>query len=337
MAKHLTREQRYYICLEIARGVTQANIAGVLNVDRSTVSREIKHNQRGENDYDSDYAHKKSCLRRRKASNDRAFNKLTKRMEKYIIEGLKQKWSPEVISGRMKIDIKKSVSHETIYRYIKHDKRHGGKLFKLLPHQGKKYRYGSNRSSNIIGRIDISDRPKIVDTKSRIGDFEVDTIVSAKNTGKSSLFTMVDRKSKKIFIRKTADKTAAEIQIAFEDIHMNTIIPIRTVTSDNGGEFANHKSISENIACDFYFARPYRSSDRGLNEHMNGQIRIYLPKGTNFDTITKEEIQQIENDLNNRPRKALNYRTPNEVVDKYLQRVSRNQSRDKNMRVAFHA
>jgi transposase, IS30 family len=169
----------------------------------------------------------------------------------------------------MKIDIGKSVSHETIYRYIKHDKRNGGKLFKLLPHQGEKYRYGSNRSSNIIGRIDISDRPKIVETKSRIGDFEVDTIVSAKNTGKSCLFTMVDRKSKKIFIRKTADKTAAEIQIAFEDIHMNIIIPIWTATSDDGGEFANHKAISESIACEFYFARPYRSSDRGLNEHMN--------------------------------------------------------------------
>ena len=337
MAKHLTREQRYYICLEIARGVTQANIARVLKVDRSTVSREIKHNQRGENDYDSDYAHKKSSLRRYKASSGKAFNKLTKRMTKYIIDGLKQKWSPEVISGRMKIDLGKTISHETIYQYIKHDKCNGGKLFKLLPHRGKKYRYGAAKHTNIIDRIDISDRPKIVDKKARIGDFEVDTIVSAKNTGKSCLFTMVDRKSKKIFIRKTADKSAGEIQKAFEDIYLSTTMPIWTATSDNGGEFANHKAISESIACEFYFARPYRSSDRGLNEHMNGQIRIYLPKGTNFDTISKEEIQQIENDLNNRPRKALNYRTPNEVIDKYLQRVSRNQSRDKNMRVAFHA
>ena len=107
------------------------------------------------------------------------------------------------------------------------------------------------------------------------------------------------------------------------------------MTSDNGLEFANHKEISENIACDFYFARPYRSCDRGLNEHTNGKIRKYVPKGTNIDTISTEYVAQIENDLNNRPRKALNYRTPNEVVSKYLQRVSRNQKILKNGEVAF--
>ena len=335
MAKHLTQPQRYYICLQIANNFTQSSIAKALGVNKSTVSKEIKRNKRAVNEYDSDFAHKKASLTRTKASSAKAFSSLTKRMKEYIHEKLKLKWSPEQISGRMKIEIGKSISHETIYKHIKHDRRSGGQLFKLLSHQGKKYKYGSNKGSQIVGRIDISASPKIVETKTRIGDFELDTIVSAKNTGKSCLFTMVDRRSKKTFIRKTADKSAASIQAAIEDIYLNSTLPIRTMTSDNGLEFANHKEISENIACDFYFARPYRSCDRGLNEHTNGKIRKYVPKGTNIDTISTEYVAQIENDLNNRPRKALNYRTPNEVVSKYLQRVSRNQKILKNGEVAF--
>jgi len=337
MAKHLTQRERYYICLQIASGISQTNIAKVLEVNKSTISRELKRNQRGSNDYDSDYAEKKSALKRSRASSSKGFRQFTSRVKQYIEDKLKLKWSPEQISGRMKIELHKSISHETIYKYIKFDKRNGGTLFKLLSHQGKKYKYGSGKSIKIVGRVDISKRPKIVDSKARIGDFEIDTVVSAKNTGKGCLLTMVDRRSKTTFIRKTLDKSAEQIQLALEDIYLNTTIPIRTLTSDNGTEFANHKTISENIACDFYFAHPYRSCERGLNEHTNGKIRKYLPKGTNFDTIPVDTIRQIENDLNNRPRKALNYKTPNEVIAKYLQRVSRNKTHLKNGGVAFHA
>lgn len=257
-------------------------------------------------------------------------------MKEYIYNKLTEKWSPEQIAGRMKIDLGKSISHETIYKYVRFDKHMGGNLFKLLPHRGKKYRYGSRNNSTIIDRVDISHRPKIVDKKIRIGDFEIDTVVSAKNTGRCCLLTMVDRKSKLTFIRKLKNKTALGVQKTLDDIYLNTIIPIHTITSDNGTEFTNHKTISQNIACTFYFARPYRSCERGLNEHTNGQIRRYLPKGTNFDTIPEDVIKKIENDLNNRPRKSLNYRTPKEVIDKYLQRVSHNHMRRKKASVAFH-
>jgi transposase, IS30 family len=336
MFKHLTQPQRYYICLQIANNITQTNIAKSLGVHRSTVSNEIKRNRRNVGDYDSDYAHKHACLIRTHASSEKAFKLITKRMQEYICSKLELKWSPEQISGRMKIDMGKTISHETIYSYIRHDKSTGGALFKMLPHKGKKYKYGSGKRVTIVDRIDISERPKIVETKTRIGDFEVDTIVSAKHTGKSCLFTMVDRRSKATFIRKTKDKSAASIQAAIEDIYLNTTLPIKTITSDNGTEFANHKVISESLACEFYFARPYKSCDRGLNEHTNGQIRKYVPKGTNLDTISIEYVAKIENDLNNRPRKALNYRTPNEVISKYLQRVSHNQLLRKNSSVAFH-
>jgi IS30 family transposase len=336
MAKHLTQAQRYYICLQIANNFTQSSIAKALGVNKSTVCREIKRNQRNKNDYDSDYAHKNAMLNRFHASSSKAFKQFTPRVKQYIQEKLESKWSPEQISGRMKIDLKKRISHETIYTYIKHDKANGGKLYKLLSHQGKKYRYGATNTSNIIGRIDISQRPKIVDKKSRIGDFEVDTIVTKKNTGTVCLFTMVDRKSKLTFIRKVENRYSLSIKETIEDIYLNTTIPIRTITSDNGPEFAEHQAISTNVSCGFYFARPYRYCDRGLNEHTNGLIRKYIPKGTDLGTITDEQIKQIENDLNHRPRKALNFKTPNEVIAKYLQRISCNLARNKNSSVAFH-
>ncbi len=323
MSKHLTQEQRYYICIQIANFIPKNKIAKHLGVNKSTISREIKGNQRNTGDYDSSYAQKKALLRRSRASASKSFKQITKRIKSYITEKLELGWSPEQISGRMRVDLRKSVCCGTIYSYIKHDRRNGVKLFKLLAHKGRKYKYGSGNKVHIVGRVDISLRPKIVEKKIRIGDFEIDTIVSAKNTGKSCLLTMVDRRSKITFIRKTSDKSANQIQQALEDIYLQTAMPIQTLTSDNGTEFANHQSISENIACDFYFARPYRSCDRGLNEHTNGLIRRYLPKGTNFDIISIEAIRQIENSLNSRPRKSLNYRTPNEVIAKYLQRVSR--------------
>ena len=167
MAKHLTQAQRYYICRQIASGISKSNIAKELVVHISTIyrDRELERNSRDSDDYDSDYANKQANLRRHKASSEKAFKKLTPQMEKYIIEKPDKKWTPEQISGRMKIDVGKSISHQTIYKYIKHDKKNGGKLFKSLVHQGKKYRYGSSRSSNIVGRVGISERPKIVEKK----------------------------------------------------------------------------------------------------------------------------------------------------------------------------
>lgn len=336
MAKHLTQEQRYYICLQIASFASQSTIAKKLGVSKSTISKEIKRNSRSVGDYDSDYAGKKATLVRSKASRAKAFNNITVKMKQYICDKLKLSWSPEQISGRMKIDIGKKICHETIYSYIRHDRANKGNLYKLLAHRGKRYRNSSvSSTSQIIGRVDISKRPKIVDQKTRIGDFEIDTIVSARNTGKSCLFTMVDRRSKMTFIRKTLDKSALQIESAIEDIYLKSIVPIITLTSDNGTEFANHISISESLGCSFYFARPYHSCDRALNENTNGLIRRYLPKGTNFDTISESQIVCIQDDLNNRPRKTLKYRTPNEVMSKYLQRVECNRIKNLKSTVSF--
>lgn len=336
MPKHLAQTQRYYICLRIASFDNIKNIAKALKVHKSTVYREIKRNKSLDNNYDSTIAHKKSEIRRRDASKSKSFKKLNKKVKNYIIDKLELKWSPEQISGRLKRDTNHHISYKTIYNYIREDKLNGGKIFKLLPHQGKRYKYNKIKVPQITNRVDISKRPAIVDKKLRIGDFEVDTIVSAKNTGKNCLLTIVDRKSKVLFIRKTQDKSALSIQNAIEDIYQGTAIPFKTITSDNGTEFAHHQNISKALECDFYFARPYKSCDRGLNEHTNGLIRKYLPKGTNFDKITIEEVESIQNSINNRPRKALNYKTPNEVISKYLQRVKKNLYKSKKLPVAFH-
>jgi IS30 family transposase len=185
MSKHLTQTERYYICLQIASGFSQTSIANALKVNKSTISREIHRNSRGENDYDSSYADKQSLLRRSHASSSKGFKKLNNKMKSYVEAKLNDGWTPEQISNRMRIDIKKSISHEAIYRYIKVDKANGGTLFKLLARKGKRYRYEKASNTKLVERKSIIERPQIVEDKIRIGDFEIDTIVSSRNTGKT--------------------------------------------------------------------------------------------------------------------------------------------------------
>lgn len=242
------------------------------------------------------------------------------KVTKYIKEKLAIGWSPEVISGRIYKEIKISISFKTIYRYIWELKLSGGKLHKLLPHQGKRYKYGNPNRCSIKDRIDISSRPRIVDEKKRIGDIEGDTVVGIKGGNKDCLLTLVDRASKYTIIRKLLNKTAQAVEAAMNDSYDKSLIPFLTVTYDNGTEFANHKNITNTIGCDIYFARPYRSCDRGLNEHTNGLIRRFFPKKTDFANISEKQIENVQNLLNDRPRKSLGFLTPNEVVNKYLTR-----------------
>jgi len=215
----------------------------------------------------------------------------------------------------------KKISFKTIYCYIWQDKAEGGVLYKLLPNRGKKYKYSSAKRTSIPNRIDIKERPKIVDDKSRVGDFEGDTIVGVKGGDKVCLLTLVDRKTKYTIIRKLPDKTAISVENAMNNCYDDTIIPILTITYDNGSEFTNHENIANSLGCNIYFATPYRSCERGLNEHTNGKIRWFSPKKTDFGKISDDEIIYVQNLLNDRPRKSLNYLTPNEVVNKYLTRT----------------
>ena len=321
--KHLTQEQRYYIQINLSNNVKPTKIAKAINVHISTFYREIERNSLANEIYCYTAAQGKAEVRRQLTKENSRFAKLKKpRVFKYFISKLEMHWSPEVISGRMAKDLKVKISYKTIYKYIKHDRDHGGTLYKLLPRKGKKYKYSSGNRSTIPNRVDISKRPKIVEKKKRIGDWEADTIVGKRGGSKKCLLTLVDRKSKYTFVRKIKDRSASSVQEAIENIYSSTTIPFITITPDNGTEFTNHQEIAENIGCKFFFARPYRSCDRGLNEHTNGQIRIILPKKTDFGTVPDVKISYIEDNLNNRPRKVLGFLTPNEVVFKYLNRVN---------------
>jgi len=318
--KQLTQKERYHIWASLKSGMKQKEIAESIGVHPSTICREIQRNRDDVTDeYHYAFAQTKS-QRRQKAKSK--YSVLTSKVKTYIKTKLKEDWSPEQIAGRMRLDIGFVICHETIYRYIYYNKSRGGKLYRHLRHKNKKYHSRSNhyqRRGIIIDRVSIDKRPKVVEKKNRIGDFEIDTVIGRHHIG--ALVTVVDRKSKFTLIKKVESKKAEEVTKALVTM-LTPLKPItKTITSDNGKEFAYHKEVSEALDTSFYFAHPYSSWERGLNKHTNGLIRQYLPKKTDFTQISKEEIITIQDKLNHRPRKVLNYRTPYEVFFKEFSKV----------------
>jgi len=315
--KQLTLGLRYQIFAYKKQNYSISKIAKILEFNKSTISRELKRNSKN-GYYSPEYAEIISVSRDK---NKRTNKKLTNKVKLYIGKKLKENWSPEQISGRLKKDKIISISHETIYRYIYKNQKHGGKLFKLLRHQNKKYK---NRSEfyktrgQIKNRVNIEKRSILVERKSRFGDFEVDTVIGKNHKG--ALVTLVDRNSKFTLIRKVDSKHATGVTQAIIELLKPIKNLIYTITSDNGKEFSFHEEVAKELNIKFYFCNPYASWERGLNEHTNGLIREYIPKKSEFDKISRTEIINIQNRLNNRPRKVLGFKTPNEIFFKILQR-----------------
>ena len=307
---HVTRDIRCQIKALKASGCSLCFIAKQLGFHVSTISREIQRNK-GKKGYRINQADRKAKERRSVAS--QAAKKMTPLLIKRIKAALEKKWSPEQIMIRFKLG-GIFINYESIYKFIWADKRAGGTLYKHLRHHGKRYNKRSSGKAGrgcIPGRIDISERPKIVESKSRIGDWEGDTIIGAKQQG--ALLSVVDRKSKFTFLKSIGYKKSALVLQAMIEKMGSLPHPIHTITFDNGKEFAQHKEISEALKATCYFATPYHSWERGLNEHTNGLVRQYLPKSTNLSEVTDELIEQIQDSLNHRPRKSLVGRTPYEV------------------------
>jgi IS30 family transposase len=311
---HLTYEDRCQIYALMKSGISQSEIAKQLGVNRSTIARELRRNKgKNECDYDYEQAEKQAVERRKKASS------LPIKMKSKTLEIVKQKlcdeqWSPEQISGWMKINFKVSVSHEKIYQYVWEDKKRGGTLYKHLRHHGKKYnkRKGKNAGRGLIpNRVDIDQRPSIVEEKLRIGDWEIDTIIGKNHIG--AIVSMVDRSSKYTKLVLVNNKNAETVTNAIQKALAPLSDVVHTLTADNGKEFAMHEKISAALEAKVYFAKPYHSWERGLNEHTNGLVRQYVPKKTRFDILSSEQVQQVEDLLNTRPRKALKFRTPLEA------------------------
>ncbi len=312
--KHLTLEERYHISALKKAGFTQKYIANEIGVDPSTISRELKRNCSSQRkSYSANNAHNVSVTRRMYASR-KSNKKMDKQLKKIIIRYIKEDWSPEQISKRLKVLELVNISHVRIYQFIEQDKLQGGNLHTHLRfyHTGhRRAKYGSKSKGKIKNRTSISKRDAIVDEKVRIGDWEMDTIVGSNQKG--AITTVVERFSALVRISHPTTKKAHEVEAETIRILNPLKDKIYTITSDNGLEFANHLNISKTLEYDHYFCHPYSSWERGLNEYTNGLIRQYIPKGTNFNDITPEYIEMIENKLNNRPRKSLNWKTPNEV------------------------
>jgi IS30 family transposase len=307
----LTRGQRYQIYALKRAGHNQSQIATDIGCHKSTISRELRRNcgLKGYRPYQADeLAYDRQCA----AYRARIAWETWQQVERL----LRQEWSPEQITGKLKREEQPSVSHECIYLYVYAEKRRGGTLHRYLRSQKKqRKRYsGYIRRGQIPNRTSIDKRPKIVADKTRFGDWEVDTIVGAHHKG--GILSAVERKSKLVRLRKLTTKAAAEMKDNCIAVLGPLAARVHTITVDNGKEFCDHELIAAGLQARLYFAHPYASWERGLVENTNGLIRQYFPKKYNFAKFTDKELQQVEDKLNNRPRKSLGYRTPNEVFFK---------------------
>ena len=308
---HLTSEQRYKIGAYYALGKSFSEIGAYIGKDKSVISREIKRNSDGRSGvYKADLADRKAKVRHKQKHKRQD---LDAEVEANILYYLSMDYSPEQIVGRAKIEGKKMVSVERVYQYIWADKRKGGTLNNYLRSKGKKYvkRGLKNGKRGVIpNRVDIDERPGIVQKKERFGDLEIDLIIGKGHKG--ALLTINDRATGTLFMDKVASKEARVIEAKAIELLQDWKPWIKTITSDNGKEFTNHTAIADELGIDFFFAKPYHSWERGANENLNGLVRQYFPKEREFMTITKEEINEVVNILNNRPRKRFGYQTPNE-------------------------
>jgi transposase, IS30 family len=309
--RQLAREQRYQIYALMKAGQNQSQIAVVVGCHKSTISRELRRNcgQKGYRPYQADeLAFDRQC--------DAYRARIAPQTWQQVERLLRQEWSPEQIAGRLKLEKQPTVSHECIYLYVYADKRRGGTLHRHLRSQKKqRKRYGGYiRRGQIPNRTSIDKRPKIVASKGRFGDWEADTIVGARHKG--GILSVVERKSKLTRLRKLASKAAAEMKDTSIELLGPLAAKVHTITVDNGKEFCQHEQIAAGLQARIYFAHPYSSWERGLNENTNGLVRQYFPKKHDFVGITNAEVQRVAELLNNRPRKTLGYRTPNEVFFK---------------------
>ena len=322
MAKYrrLTEGERYQIEALFSNGSSLRDIAKHLSRSPSSISRELKKFK--SKVYLAAASQKKTeaFLHRPNLKN----RKVKGQVEKYIRERIIIDWSPEQIAGRMRIDIGNgSVGLHTIYRYIERDKGLNGGVWKHLRllRKGNYYKRipKAERLRRIQQRTMIDKRPKIVEKRTRLGDYERDTILGKFNG--AVLLSIVDRCSLRLKLSYLRKKCCILAHKATVKSLKNS--PIKTITNDNGGEFTKHKETAKQLGAKIYFATPYHAWERGTNENLNGLIRQYFPRKQDIGWVSERKILRIEALLNNRPRKCLGYKTPIEVEKSRRRRVLR--------------
>jgi IS30 family transposase len=312
--KHLNIDERESILKMLSEQKNITHIAELLGRNKGTISRDLSRNRSSTGEYKPHLAQRYYNKRRAESKHPYRLEQNGK-LRQYIRKKLKQYWSPEQIAGRLKRDHKIDISPVTIYSWIKREKSEGGRLYKFLRQSNRKRRkrYGSQeKRGQIPDRRLIDQRPKVVNERKRIGDWESDTVVG-KGRG-SYIASHVERKSRYTVIAKMKDKSTKSmnlaIRCAFRKIPADKL---KTMTFDNGKEFAGFKELEKLLGMRSYFANAYHSWERGTNENTNGLLRQFFPKGTDFHQVSHLLLYKVAELLNNRPRKCLNYRTPAEV------------------------
>ena len=308
--KQLTDKQRYQIEAYLKAEKSHQFIADQLGIHRSTLYRELKRNCSKRGNYTASRAQMLSDERKERYGRGRRFTgDKQQRIKKYLEQ---EQWSPKQIVGYCSANNIPMVSHERIYQYIREDKAKGGKMYMHLRHRLKHHKRPTGKRIAIKNRISIEERPEIVNTKGRFGDWEIDTIIGKNNKG--AIVTIVERTTSFFIMRKLPKGKNAK-GLSKEVIEL--LIPykenVRSITSDNGTEFADHQTIAEKLQTTFYFAHPYSSWERGLNEYTNKLIRQYIDKKSCFDQFTDKQITDIQHKINRRPREKLNFKSPKSV------------------------
>ena len=308
MYKQLTSEQRYTISVLLQNKTKRKDIAKAINVHPSTITRELKRNSGVRGHYNWETAQANAvCTKRKKSGNHSVDNSIKEEAKRILVT---EQWSPEQISGALARE-GKHISYETIYRMIRKDKAEGGNLYKHCRHRLKhRTKPVGGKRVSIPNRTSISERPKEADGK-RFGDFEMDTIVGKCNHG--AIVTLIERSTNMLFMRKLP-KGKNSKELARTVIHLLRPFKeyVKSITTDNGTEFACHETISKSLGVKVYFADPYSSWQKGGIENANGLIRQYIHKSETFEHVSHQQITKYSRKLNMRPRKKLKFKTPQE-------------------------
>jgi IS30 family transposase len=308
----ITSEERYILATLRKQGFNQSEIARELGRHRSTICRELKRNSaRWDGHYRPSKAIERTAGRRSRSRRNLRFSRSDLRR---VEAQLRQLWSPEQICGRLRGSL--SISHETIYRHIWRDRILGGTLHTCLrgARKQRRKRYGAYDSrGRLAGKRHISERPLAAEQRSEIGHWEIDTVI-----GKGSrhcLVTIVDRKTGYVVIGKLRARTKEHTNHRTLRLIRQHPQRFKTITADNGTEFHDYLQLERTTGVAFYFATPHHSWERGTNENTNGLIRQYVPKGTSMTLLSQQRCNAIAQALNDRPRKRLGFKTPQECFN----------------------
>ena len=316
----ITSEERHTLATLRKQHRSVAEIATIMGRHRSTIYRELKRNCcRYDGGYRYERAKEQASARRKRAPRNR---RLTAEDWEVIEQLLREDLSPEQVSGLLRRDRTLEVSHETIYQHIWWDKQRGGTLYQHLRQRPKyRKRYGSyEKRGRVAGKRHISERPAAAERRREIGHWEIDTVVG--KGGKHCIVSLVERVTGWVLIGKLRQRTVAALNRRLLQLISNYPHLFKTITADNGTEFHGYRQIEQITGIPIYFATPYHSWERGTNENTNGLIRQYVQKNTSMKTLTQAQCNEIACRLNNRPRKRHRFRSPLEILNRHLSRLS---------------